>query len=786
MAVKTLERLVGTPVKRREDVRLLLGQARFVADIQAPRMLHMAIVRSPVAHAKINGIDLRAASALRGVRLILTGNDIASYGAMPSIDLTGPGSVTAQRMLAVDRVRYEGQPVAAVIADDPWIANHAADLVALDLTALPVVLDAEQAAGSEAAAILYDELGTNVFHTCRHDVGDVDAAFANAHRVFEETFRIHRYIAAPMETRGVLADPVSPDGRITLTSSTQFPHLLRGFIAGSLGLPESDIRVIAPDVGGGFGVKCEFYPEEALAVVAARSLHRPVKWIETRREHFAATTHAREQVHHVRAAVDADGIVTAVTLRSYTNNGAAAATLSVTPASISSAMLRGPYRIPNYRAESHSVVTNKAPLAVYRGAGHPQAVLCMELTMDRIAREMHIDRIALRKRNMLTPAELPSDRGTSIVIAGNVVYDSGDYPGCLDRALELAGWPDRATRDAEVRARGKLPGTGITCFVEESAIGPYETGHVRVDGGGKITVLTGASPHGQGTVTAIAQLVADEFEVDIERVIVRHGDTDEITDGLGTFASRGGAIGGAAARLAARDVKDKALTIAAEMLEVPVAELTWSEGEARARSGASVTLAAIAGRATAWNAMPGNVTSFNLEQRHHYQVPGIAFANATHICTLEIDPDTGEIDLTGYAIVHDCGTVINPMIVEGQVIGGLAQGLGGTLFEAIRYDDNGTLLTRDFGDYLTPTAADMPKNIRLGHMESPSPLNPFGMKGAGEGGTTGSVGAIAGAVADALAPLGVRVTSDGPFTPPTVLRLIKSAPKAGAGGSPFA
>ncbi len=767
-------RLVGTPVPRLEDARLLLGQARFVADLEAPRMLHMAIVRSPVAHAMINRVDVKAAQGAPGVRLVLTGQEIAAYGKLPSIDLAGSGKAATQRMLPTDRVRFAGEAVAVVIADDPWMAARAARLVTLDLMELAPLLDAERAAEAQAS-VLYPDLGSNIIHTCRQQVGDVEAAFASAHLVVADTFRIHRYVAAPMETRGVLADPTGQGGRITLTSSTQFPHLLRGFLAGVLGLPEADIRVVAPDVGGGFGVKCEFYPEEALAVVAARKLGRPVKWIESREEHFVATTHAREQVHEVRAAVDAGGIVTAITLHSITDNGAAAATLSVTPASISSAMLRGPYRIPNYRAESHSVVTNKTPLAVYRGAGHPQAVLCMELTMDRIAREMGIDRVELRKRNMLTPADMPSDRGTAIVLAGPVVYDSGDYPGCLDRALALAGWADRAARDAEVRARGKLPGTGIACFVEETAIGPYETGHVRVDGSGKVTVLTGASPHGQGTVTAISQLVADELGIGIDQIVVRHGDTDVVPDGVGTFASRGGPIAGAAARLAARKVKEKALVVAAEMLQAPQGDVSWAEGEARAKSGASVSLAAIASRSTAWNAMPGGVTSFNLDETAHYQVPGIAFANAAHVCAVEIDPETGEIEITGYAVVHDCGTVINPMIVEGQVIGGIAQGLGGTLFEALRYDDRGRLLTRSFADYFLPTAADMPRRIVTGSMESPSPLNPFGMKGAGEGGTTGSVGAIAGAVSDALAPLGVRVASDGPFTPPAVLRLIRGA-----------
>ena len=771
-------RLVGTPVPRREDARLLLGQARFVADITVPRTLYMAIVRSTKAHAVIEAIDTSRAIAAPGVARVVVGSEIAdTVGALPSIDLAGSGTAACCRVLSIGKVRYVGEPVAVVFAERLTQANEAADLVDIQYRDLPVVLDTEQAV-EQPPSLLYEQLGSNVISTVSQNVGDTDAAFAGAFRVFEDTFRIHRYVAAPMETRGVLADPTGRNGRVTLYSSTQFPHLVRAFLAGVLGLPEADLHVVAPDVGGGFGVKCEFYPEEVLAVWAAKTLGRPIKWIETRAEHFVATTHAREQVHRVRAAVDKDGIVTAVTLDSLTNNGAAAATLSVTPASISSAMLRGPYRIPNYQAKSQSVVTNKTPLAVYRGAGHPQAVMCMELTMDRIVREMNIDRVELRRRNMLTPADMPCDRGTEIVLAGKVIYDSGDYGECLSKALELAGWKNRADLAAEAKRRGKVLGIGIACLVEETAIGPYETGDVRVDGSGKVTVYTGASPHGQGTATAIAQLVADELEIDIDRISVRHGDTDVIKDGVGTFASRGGAIGGAAARLAARKVREKALQVAAEMLQSAPGDLTWSEGEAVAKNGASATLAAIAGRATAWNSLPKGLSSFNLAEEAHYQVPGIAFANATHICQVEIDAATGELAMTNYAVVHDCGTVINPMIVEGQVIGGIAQGLGGTLFEEIRYDEQGQPQVSGFGDYLMPTAGDMPRTIRSGSMESPSPLNPFGMKGAGEGGTTGAVAAITSAVADALAPLGVKVDSDGPFTPPNILKLIKSARQA--------
>jgi carbon-monoxide dehydrogenase large subunit len=768
-----ITKLVGSSVRRREDGRLLRGAGRFVADISLPHMLHMAILRSSRPHAIIKGIDRSAAEAQEGVLLVLDGAEIAaSVHPLPSIDLFPDSKPALMRALAVDRVRYVGEPIAIVVATNADIAQSAAKTILVEYEDLPVLLDPEEAARN--ATLLYPEHGTNVANMCRQEVGDVDLAFAQAQHTIEAEFRIHRAAPAPMETRGVVAEPDPAGARITLYTSTQFPHLVRAFLSGVLAMAPADIRVVAPDVGGGFGAKCEFYPEEVLAVVACLRLHQPVRWIETRAESFVATTQAREQIHRVRAAYDGDGVISAIELNSITNNGAAMATLSTTPASISSAMFRGPYRIPNYRAKSLSVLTNKTPLAVYRGAGHPQAVLCMEQIMDRIARHLGMDRIELRQRNMLGPAELPSDRGTEIVLAGKVVYDSGDYPEALNRAGALFAFHQRQAEQAAARAEGRLVGLGVACLVEETAIGPYESGYVKVDPSGCVTVLTGASPHGQGTATAIAQLVADELQISLDCILVKHGDTDVVTDGLGTFASRGGAVGGAAARLAARRVKEKALTIAAGMLGATETDLEWCEGGARIRNQrALVSLAAIARRAVE-NPLSSGPTSINLEESVNHQVPGIAFANGVHMAEVEINPETGELRVTHYAAVHDCGTVVNPMIVEGQVHGGVAQGLGGMLFEEICYDDAGYPLSTGFLNYLLPTAGDMP-HILSGSMASPSPLNPFGMKGAGEGGTVGAVGSIASAIADALAPLGIQLSGDGPFTPPTLLRLIRSA-----------
>jgi aerobic carbon-monoxide dehydrogenase large subunit len=669
-----ITKLVGSPVRRREDPRLLRGAGRFVADIALPQMLHMAIVRSSRPHAIIRGIDRSAAESREGVLLILDGAEIAAtVHPLPSIDLFPDSKPALMRALAVNRVRYAGEPIAIVVAANAEMAQSAAKTIQVEYEDLPVLMDPEEAA--QDATLLYPEHGTNVANVCRQEVGDVDLAFAQAQHTIQAEYRIHRAAPAPMETRGVVADPDPGGTRFTLYTSTQFPHLVRAFLSGVLGMPPADIRVVAPDVGGGFGAKCEFYPEEVLAVVACLRLGKPVRWIETRAESFVATTQAREQIHRVRAAYDGSGIISALELNSITNNGAAMATLSTTPASISSAMFRGPYRIPNYRAKSLSVLTNKTPLAVYRGAGHPQAVLCMEQIMDRIARDLDIDRIELRQRNMLGPAELPSDRGTEIVLAGKVVYDSGDYPEALNRAGALFGFKERQAKQAAARAEGRLVGLGVACLVEETAIGPYESGYVRVEPSGCVTVLTGASPHGQGTATAIAQLVADELQISLDCIFVKHGDTDVIPDGLGTFASRGGAVGGAAARLAARRVKEKALAIAAEMLGTNDDDLEWCEGGARIRNKkALISLAAIARRA-AENALSPGLTSV-IEETVNHQVPGIAFANGVHMAEVEINPETGELRVTHYAAFHDCGTVINPMIVEGQVHGGVAQGLG--------------------------------------------------------------------------------------------------------------
>ncbi|TSD64201.1 xanthine dehydrogenase family protein molybdopterin-binding subunit [Aeromicrobium piscarium] len=760
---------VGRAVRRKEDARLLRGEGSYIADLKVRGTLHMAVLRSTHAHADLVTVDATAAREATGVVDVLTGTDIPDVGHIPCIDMYPDTKPATHPVLAQGRVRYVGQPIAAVVADSALHASAAAQLIGVEYADLPPVVDLDQAV-SENAELLYPQFASNIVNTIAQDVGDCAAAFADADRVFSETFRIHRYGPMPMETRGVLAQVDSVSGRLILYTSTQFPHLVRQFLGGVLDLPESQIRVVAPDVGGGFGGKCEFYPEEVLAPLFARRLRRPIRWIESRAEHMVASSQAREQRHDVRIAISRDGVISAMTVESWTNNGAALCTLATTPASISSAMGRGPYRIPHYRARAHSVVSNKTPLAVYRGAGHPQAALVLERMFDIMAADLGLEPLELRLKNMLTPEELPADRGTDIILAGHVEYDSGDYPRVLTRAAEMIGDADKKAAQQDARNRGKYLGIGFCCFVEETSIGPYESATVRVDSTGKVTLLTGSSPHGQGHVTTFSQLVADELEVPIEDVTVLYGDTDVVRDGVGTFASRSAAMGGAAARRASEAVRDKALRIASHLLEVDVDDLEWRDGGAQVKGSPTsrVELGALSSAATPWNPPLPDGMDWDLAADYRHQAAGIAFANATHAAKVEVDAETGVVDIVDYVVVHDCGTVINPLLVEGQVIGGVAQGIGGTLFEELAYDEQGRPCSPTFNDYLMPTVSDMPW-VRTDHFESPSPLNPYGFKGAGEGGAAGAPGALVNAISDALSPLGVSLKSDGPWTPENLL-----------------
>jgi aerobic carbon-monoxide dehydrogenase large subunit len=767
-----IPKLVGASVKRKEDPRLLRGGGRYVADIKLQGMLHAAVVRSPIAFGRITRLDHSAARADPRTRLILTADDLPSdLGPLPCIDVTPETKPANQPVLAGEFVRFVGEPIAIVVADTRHDAEDLAELVDIKFDEHDPVLDPEHAM-AEGAPILHDDWGTNVANVISMSVGDVESAFAKATHVYRERFKIQRYLGMPLETRGVIAEWDEPRGSLTLWSSTQFPHILKQLLSGTLGIASHKLRVIAPDVGGGFGVKCEFYPEEVLICLASRTLKRPVKWIEDRYEHFVSASHAREQIHDVEVAVDTDGVITGLRDRSITNNGAYLHTLAITPASIAAAILPGPYRIPNYSVTAMTVVTNKVPLAVYRGAGHPQAVFVMERMIDIVARSLGLDPCEVRRRNFIQPEELPFDRGTEIVLAGKVVYDSGDYPECLRRALEMVDYDAFRLEQEEQRRRGRHLGIGVACYVEETSIGPYESATVRIEPSGQVLVFTGASPHGQGHETTFSQLCADELGVDFDSVTVVHGDTDLIPHGVGTFASRSAAIGGSAVRKASIVVRQQCLDLASHLLEVGAEDLELNAGRVSVVGSPDkgMSLAALALAAAPGSPLPEGM-KHDLVATEYFDAPAIAFAYATHVAIVEVDIETAVVAPLRYCVVHDSGTLINPLIVDGQVQGGVAQGLGGTLLEEIAYDELGQPLNPSLVDYLIPAFGNMP-TIEVAHMETPTPYNPTGMKGAGEGGAVGSPAALANAVEDALQEYGVEIRST-PVSPAALFDLLR-------------
>lgn len=616
-----------------------------------------------------------------------------------------------------------------------------------------------------------EKWGGNVANELAQSVGDIETAFADATHTYHERFRVQRYHGMPMETRGVVADWDTAREHLTLWSSTQFPHALKQFVTAMVGLSPQQVRIVAPDVGGGFGVKCEFYPEEILICLASRRVRRPVKWIEDRYEHFVSSSHAREQLYDVDATVDANGLITGLRVQGITNNGAYLHTLAISPSSIASAMLPGPYRVANYEVTMRSVVTNKVPLAVYRGAGHPQGVFVMERLLDIIARDLDIDPVEIRQRNFLQPGDLPFDRGTEIVLAGKVVYDSGDYPECLRRALDLARYNEFRAEQAKARGDGRRLGIGIANYVEETSIGPYESATVRVEESGHVVLYTGSSPQGQGHETAFSQICADEFGVGLDDVTVIHGDTDRLQNGIGTYASRSGSIGGSAARKAAVTVCKKALELASHLLEIDVTDLTLSGGRIHVVGSptSGLTLGELSAAAAPGSPLPDSMTH-DLQATEYFDVPGIAFAYATHIAVVEVDLETAMVTPLRYHVVHDSGRLINPLIIDGQVQGGVVQGIGGALLEELVYDDDGQPMNASFIDYLMPAVGNVPP-IEVGHMEVPTPLNPMGMKGAGEGGAVGSPAAIVNAIEDAVAEDGVRLHAT-PVTPNALYDLL--------------
>ena len=734
-------RLFGARVKRNEDPVLLTGRAQFVDDVHLPGLLHVAFKRSDYAHARLLAVDTAEARAMPGVVAVYTAADLGDYW-QPSPLLVPPppveGAVFHQRtagQLARDKVRYVGEPVVMVVAESRYLAEDAVEKVAIDYDPLPAVVDL--AAGvDDTGALVHEDLGHNIAAHVVQRKGDYEAARARADVVITRRLRYDRGTAAPMETRGVVAQWDALARSLTVWDSTQAPIPIRNGLAAMLGLAERQVRVVAPFIGGGFGPKIMmFYPEETLIPWAAMRLGRPVKWIEDRQENFVAMTHERGQVHDCEMALTRDGQILGVRDVFLHDTGAYDPYGLTVPINTQCTLL-GPYVVPHYTSEFKAVFTNKTVVTPYRGAGRQHGVFVMERLLDLAARELGMDPLELRRRNFIPPDQFPYNNKVIFQDFTELTYDSGDYEPVLDKARAMIGWDEwQAGEGARLRAEGKTVGIGLVMYVEGTGIGPYEGARVQVEPTGKVNVATGIGTQGQGHFTSFAQIVAEQLGVPMDTIHVSTGDTAQFSWGAGTFASRGAVVAGTAIHHAAVRVRDKARRLAGEALEVAEEDVELVDGFAQVR-GAPTRRVALADLARQANPLRGAVRADaepGLEATAYYGPEMGATAFGAHALILEVDPETFNLKVHKYVVVHDCGRVINPLILDGQVQGGVAQGIGNAFYEQLVYDETGQLQNASFMDYLLPTALDVPR-IEVGHEETPSPLNPNGVKGAGEAG----------------------------------------------------
>ena len=768
----------GARITRLEDPALLTGQGRFVDDLKLPGMLHAAFVRSPHAHARIQGIDTTAARAMPGVHAVFAADDMPGRIATDQIPMLVPNPAIrtprTQIALARDEVCYVGQTIAVVVAESRHLAEDAAAMVTIDFQELPAASDCRDAVKPSAARV-HSDIASNIAAFVPMSYGDVEAAFKNAPHVFEEEMYLHRGAAMTLEGRAVLASHDTATDMLNVWSSTQTPHLCRGTLADLFERDLESIRVIAPLVGGGFGTKAPFYPEEAVIPAAAMKLGRPVKWQEDRREHFLAATQERDQYWTVAIAVDNDGKILGLRGAMLHDTGAYLPWGIIVPF-IAATTFPGPYVVPAYKIEATVALTNRVPTTVVRGAGRPQAVFAMERLMDRVARELKIDRAELRARNIIQPHQMPYAPGLTFRDGKPLVYASGDFPKSQRRAIELSGYDGFRARQTQARAQGRHIGIGIGNYVEGTGLGPFEGVTIRVLPNGKVAVATGATTQGQGTGTTIAQIVADQVGCRMEDIVMTVGDTGAISQGVGAFASRQAINAGSSAMIAGENVRKQVIATAARAIGIPESEIDVDEGKAIARTGnkPSLTFGELARMA---QGMPG--FSFaagqtpGLEHTAYFTPPQASYCNGTHVVEVEVDPMTGGVALLKYTVAHDSGNIINPMIVDGQVQGGVAHGIGNALFEWMKYDDGAQPLTTTFQDYLLPAAPDVP-GCHIEHIETPNPLNPLGVKGAGEGGTIPAPAAIVAAIEDALSPFGVHFC-DMPLTPERIVAALRQA-----------
>lgn len=786
MAEVKKDGFVGQSIPRKEDQRLLTGKGKFVADLKLPGMLHAAFVRSQVAHARIKSIDLSRALKAPGVAYAIAGPKLAQMlPPVPDTQLSLPRKWTTQvqhkfqnpqqPLLSHDKVRHVGEAVAVILAETRYQAEDAAELVEVDLEPLPAVVDPVAGLTPESA-VLHEQYGTNLIGDFTVEKGDVQKALASAPHRIKRRFHHHRYAGIPMECRGVVGSYDERTDTMTIWSACQVVHWLKREASTVLNMPEARIRSLALDVGGGFGTKGHVYPEDLLIPFLAREVGRPVKWIEDRFEHFVSACHSRDQIHEVEAGFDDDGRLLAFSDNFYVDCGAWNP-IGSGIAYNTAVHLPGPYKFDHFFVRSRIVSTNKVANAPYRGAGRPEATFAMERIMDMIAAELGLDPAEVRLRNMIPAAEMPYHLGIPYRDGEMIVYDSGDYPESLRLALEAIGGLEafRAKQRA-AREKGRYLGLGLGCYTEGTGVGPFESATVRIDPTGKIYVAGGSCPQGQGMETIFSQIVADVWKVEPKDVVMSLADTSGVAMGFGTIASRSTVTLSGAIHQASEPLRQKVFSIAANMLECSAGDLELRNGAVGVVGvpGNEVTLSAIAKAARpGWDSARPQGMAAGLEETAYYEPPTVTWAYATHAALVEVDPDLGRVAIDKYVIVHDCGTVINPMLVDGQIHGGAVQGLGGALLEEMSYDADGQILVGSFMDYLVPGASDMP-HLDLVHMHHPSPLNPFGVKGVGEGSAIAPPVAIANAVCDALSHLKLEF-NETPIKPEKVVRAIWNA-----------
>jgi carbon-monoxide dehydrogenase large subunit len=777
-----LSSYVGRTVKRKEDPRLITGSSMYVDDLRLPAMVHVAFVRSIHAHARIRGIEKAAALARPGVVAVVTAADLAPLVksvypspepemAEPGADSDGDGSIPVPLVepLASKKVRYVGEPIAAVLAESSAQAVDAAELVEVDYEVLPAVVDPYEARG-EGAPLLYDNIKNNISVRFETVHGDVDSALAGSPIRVTARIRAPRCHPMPMEPRGIAAAPDPMTRGLTVWVSNQAPHGFRNDLAAGLGLAQNQVRAIAPEVGGGFGCKFGVYPEDWVVAAMARQLHRPVKWIETRSESFLATNHGRNQWGDFEVGADENGRIRALRARITLDSGAYPKALDL--AWCTWVMSTGPYEIANLDYVVEGVYTNTMANGAYRGAGRPEATFYLERLVDLIADEGRLDPVAVRRANFIQPDKFPYT-----TLSGEH-YDTGEYEKPLDRALELVGYDNLRQEQARLRREGRYLGIGLASYVEICGFGPWESATVRVEPSGDVTIFTGISPHGQGQETTFAQLAADRLGADFERVVVHHGDTGNTAQGNGTGGSRGLAVGGAALVVSLDKVAEKAKRIAAHQLEAAAADIELAEGKFRVKGVPTrgLTLGEIAKQAYA-GGLPAEIDA-GLESTDFFSPADETFPFGTHVAVVEVFPDTGEVKLLRYVSVDDCGNIISPMLVTGQVHGGVAQGIGLALWEEMHYDAGGELITGTLNDYAVPKASGFAP-FESHHTTTPSPLNPLGAKGIGEAATIGATPTVANAVVDALSAWGIHHL-DIPFTAEKIWRAIQAADGAKA------